>query len=265
MDIIFVLLGFLIGTLVGMTGMGGGALMTPALIFFGIPASVAVGTDLLYATATKALSSLLHMRRRNIDQRLVGSLLGGSIPGSVLGGYLIGFGGGAFGEDLLNKYTSLALGVVLVIISILMLIRVVRGEEFHAREPHSVSLPSVWKLITVGVTVGFLVQFTSVGSGTLVLFFLLGFTALSPKRIVGTDLFHGFLLTTIGSLTHLWFGYVDYGIALLLIAGTIPGAYMGVSLNSRIPLAPLRVVLILVLMLAGIVLLGEWLGVLLSP
>ena len=90
MDIIFVLLGFLIGTLVGMTGMGGGALMTPALIFFGIPASVAVGTDLLYATATKALSSLLHMRRRNIDQRLVGSLLGGSIPGSVLGGYLIG-------------------------------------------------------------------------------------------------------------------------------------------------------------------------------
>lgn len=110
--------------------------------------------------------------------------------------------------------------------------------------------------VLLGFLIGALVGMTGMGGGPIMTPAPILF-GIPPIVAVGTDLFHGFLLTMIGGITHLWFGYVDYGIALLLIAGTILGAYIGVSLNSKMPSTPLR--LILIVMLAGIVLLWGWL------
>ena len=250
MELIYIFLGLIVGVFVGLTGMGGGALMSPALIFLGLPPRIAIGTDVVYAAVTRFSSSIFHFRKGNVNVKLAFLLLSGSIPGIVSGGYLFRLLNSLKGEQTLNMLISAFLGVVLVAVSLAILSRVTKYEldvEFV--------MPDYWKLALVGFLVGIIVQFTSVGSGTLLALFLVAFTALSPRKIVGTDNFHGFILTSAAEIAHSALGNVDYRIAFLLILGSIPGSYIGAYFVPKIDAKPLRIILSVSILIAGIIIL----------
>ncbi len=248
-DPIFVLLGFAVGIMVGLTGMGGAVLMTPALIFLGVPIEVAIGTDLAYAATTKLLGSILHHKKGNVDFKLAFTIFAGSFPGAIVGGLILYYlkSRNIKGFDL---YLSLFLGIVLIVSSIVMLYGVIKG--IKPSNPENLTTKQRWKIVLIGFFIGMIVQFTSVGSGTLLIFFLIAFTGLSPSVVVGTDIFHGLLLTATGSIIHARLGNIDYQLAAFLILGTIPGTFIGATMNPKIPKKTLTIVLILMVMVAGI-------------
>ncbi len=242
-----VILGFVVGFLVGLTGMGGGALMTPALIFMGIPARIAVGSDLLYSAITRLAASTLHFKRGNIDVKLVLFLLIGSIPGSFTAGVIINTIRESYGLAILDFYLTKILGITLVITAVIAICRAFmkkEGREFSKKT-----------LFFVGFAVGMIVQFTSVGSGILVTLFLLLFTKMYPRNIVGTDVLYGFILSSFSALIHFLMGNVDFTLVSLLAIGSIPGTYLGVYFNSKVNEKFLRNVLALVIFSMGIILL----------
>jgi|Deesub1362B_J571_1020462.scaffolds.fasta_scaffold00295_30 hypothetical protein len=249
MDYLAILLGFTVSFFVGLTGMGGGALMTPALIFLGIPPRVAIGTDLLYAAVTRLLGSGLHFRKGNVNVRLAFTLLLGSIPGSIISGAVMKVIGENYGYGVLDVYLMNILGITLITVSLITLYKAI------AREQTGGEHPSTLILILVGFFVGGVVQLTSVGSGILVTLFLLAFTRMYPRTIVGTDILYGFLLTSFATLIHFTMGNVDFDLASMLILGAIPGTYLGVLFNSKIDEKPLRVILALIVFLSGAALL----------
>jgi hypothetical protein len=255
MDYIAVFLGFTVSFFVGLTGMGGGALMTPALIFLGIPPRVAIGTDLLFAAVTRLLGSGLHFRKGNVNLSLALFLLLGSIPGSLLSGAVMRVIGESYGYAALDTYLMKILGVTLVSVSLITLYRAVAREQSSLSGEADGRHLSTTLLVTVGFFVGAVVQLTSVGSGILVTLFLLAFTKMYPRTIVGTDILYGFLLTSFATMIHLTMGNVNFGLAGMLILGAIPGTYLGVMLNSKIDEKPLRVILASIVFLSGAILL----------
>lgn len=252
MDYIAVILGFAVSFFVGLTGMGGGALMTPALIFLGVSPRIAIGTDLLYAAITRLLGSGLHFRKGNVDIRLAVILLLGSIPGSLLSGAGMKIIEDIYGYAVLDVYLMKILGITLVVVSLVTLYKVLAGGHTAIRTG---SGPSTLILLLVGFFVGGVVQLTSVGSGILVTLFLLAFTRMYPRAIVGTDILYGFLLTSFATLIHLTMGNIDFDLAGMLVLGAVPGTYLGVQFNSRIDEKPLRAILASVVFLSGAVLL----------
>ncbi len=251
MDYLTILIGFTVSFFVGLTGMGGGALMTPTLIFLGVPPRVAIGTDLLYAAVTRLLGSGLHFRKGNVNVRLALILLLGSVPGSVMSGAVMRGVGESYGYAVLDEYLMLVLGVTLVAASLVTLYKALSREQTGGGHP---STPI---LIMVGFFVGAVVQLTSVGSGILVTLFLLAFTGMRSRTIVGTDILYGFLLTSFATLIHFTMGNVDFRLAGTLILGAIPGTYLGVLFNSKIDEKPLRVILALIVFLSGTLLLAR--------
>lgn len=243
---IFMVIGFVVGLLVGLTGMGGGALMSPALIFLGVQPRIAIGTDMLYATVTRLVGSTIHKKKGSVDTSLALWLFAGSLPGTVLGGLLMRKIVRYFGVEILNEAISTALGAVLVFVSLIILYRILFNKERAVEK-----VPSRIVLICIGFFVGIIVQFTSVGSGTLIVFFLITFASLSPRMIVGTDLFHGFLLTAVATVIHSTLTNIDYFLASVLIAGSLPGTYIGATMNSKIDGKLLKIILAIVVMMAG--------------
>lgn len=242
--------GFFVGLLVGLTGMGGGAVMTPFLItVVGVGPVVAVGTDLIYSSATKIVGAWLHTRQRTVDLALVRRLAIGSVPAGLAAVALL---------DALPKIgldadqaVKRALGAVLVLVAIVMLCRV-----FATRER---TLPERWRArlegrgtIVAGALVGALVGFTSVGSGALLVPFLICVYPLSPARIVGTDVFHAAILVTVTGVAHAQGGAVDWQLAATLLAGSIPGVSIGTWLAPRAPVRVLRAGLASLLLITGL-------------
>jgi|Deesub1362A_J573_1020465.scaffolds.fasta_scaffold00610_13 hypothetical protein len=243
---IFLVLGFIVGFLVGLTGMGGGALMSPVLIFLGIQPRIAIGTDILYATVTRFVGSAIHKRKGSVDVPLALWLFAGSLPGTILGGLSMRTISMYSGMEALNHAISTSLGAVLVFVSLIILYRILVSKEKTTGKP-----PRRIVLMSIGFLVGIIVQFTSVGSGTLIVFFLITFASLSPRTIVGTDLFHGFLLTAVATLIHSALTNIDYFLAAILIIGSLPGTYIGATMNSRIDGKSLKIILAIVVMIAG--------------
>lgn len=251
----YTLTGLAVGFLVGMTGVGGGSLMTPMLIFvFGIPAAVAVGTDLLFASVTKAGGIWVHHLRRTINWRIVGLLALGSLPASLAVTLFLGQS-----ERLGKDYQTLigtSLGIALILTAIALFYRH-RVQAFAqariAQAPDWLRQIRDPMTVLFGVVLGALVTLSSVGAGALgavVLTFL--YPRLAAVRIVGTDLAHAVPLTAIAGLGHAHLGTVDYALLGSLLIGSLPGIYLGSHLGASIPERVMRPILATVIMAIGI-------------
>jgi len=252
MDWLFTLSGYVVGAIVGLTGVGGGSLMTPLLVlFFGIHPATAVGTDLLYAAITKAGGTSVHARKGHVDWRITGLLAAGSIPASLLTIWAL---------SLLPKQSaavthiiSLSLGVALLLTACAIVFRqkLQRYALAHADDAAHTELQAT---ITVanGVLLGILVTVSSVGAGALgvaVLFFL--YPKLPALRIVGSDLAHAVPLTLIAGLGHWVIGSVDWSLLVNLLLGSLPGIWLGSHASARVPERFLRPLLASMLVLIG--------------
>jgi uncharacterized membrane protein YfcA len=251
-DFFIIIIGFFIGIIVGCTGMGGAALMTPLLIFIGIQPLTAIGTDLAYSSVTKIFAAWQHYKLKTIDLTVVFLLALGSIPASLFGVGVIAYLQRNYGE-IANLFVMKLLGVVLVFAAFFIFWRTFTASG-SLKEIRGHTYSKKRKLITVllGAIVGFLVGMTSVGSGTLITAALLFIYPLYGCTVVGTDIFHAVLLTGSGGLAHFFAGNVNLFLMLNLLVGSIPGVVIGAKLNSRLPDKFLRIVLAAIILIVGI-------------
>lgn len=254
-----ILFGFCVGILVGTTGVGGGSLMTPALILvFGTAPTTAIGTDLAYAAVTKTVGGWRHFRSGTVDMKIALWLATGSIPGALGGVWVLHVLEDALGHEAFDDTLLKMVGVALLITSVAVLARAllrhVKGERetvepFETR--HKVAA------VLVGVSVGFVLGLTSAGSGALIAVGLIMVYRLTPRRVVGTDVFHAALLLWVASLAHLVSGNVDLLLAGNILIGSVPGVWIGSGLATRLPEGTLRPALGIVLLAAGLALLNK--------
>lgn len=250
MGIGFLLSGFIVGLLVGLTGVGGGSLMTPILVlFFHIKPALAVGTDLLYASVTKSVGIFAHGKLGNIDWKIVKRLMVGSIPASILTTFYLRqidiTSTGAV--DIIKFY----LGIALLLTSIAVIFRsflIERSKVTLLKSDNAVAIAT----ILLGLVLGGLVTLTSVGAGALgVTALLLIYPRIGITKIVGTDIAHAVPLTLVAGLGHVSLGTVDYSLLGVLLIGSIPGIYIGSHLSSRVSEQSVRYVLALILIYVG--------------
>lgn len=231
MDPVLALAGFAIGALVGMTGVGGGSLMTPLLLFYGIPPAIAVGTDLAYAAIAKSLGVWLRHKASSIEWRTAFLLMAGSIPMSVV--VIIALDRLAIPTDSFELIVTRVLGVALVLTAITMF-----GYRWleSARERMPELRSRAGATVVAGAILGGLVTVSSVGSGALGTAMLLMLYPRWPiATVVGTDLAYAVPLTASAAIGHLYLGHVDFGYTLSLALGALPGMYLGtgIGLNVR--------------------------------
>jgi uncharacterized membrane protein YfcA len=242
-DPLYSLSGFAVGLLVGMTGVGGGALMTPILILlFGIHPATAVGTDLLYAAATKTGGSLVHGLARSIDWSVVRWLATGSIPATIVTlGVLSHFNlSGEAARDLITLVLSVALFATAFVLVFGGPIVAAYRSRVGELDPQHTAITTV----LVGVLLGVLVSISSVGAGALgVVALLMLYPRLGMAKIVGSDIAHAVPLTLIAGTGHWMMGSVDWHIIGSLLAGSLPGIFIGSYFAIRIPERALRLVL----------------------
>jgi uncharacterized protein len=242
-----------VGLLVGMTGAGGGALMTPMLILlFGVKAPAAISSDLVAAVLMRPVGAAVHMRKGTVNYRLVGWLMLGSVPMAFLGAYLLHLLGSASAAP---THVEQALGAALLTGAAAMVIRWamdVRGGESRAaalRDLVVKPLPTV----VIGMVGGVIVGLTSVGSGSLMIVLLLFlYPMISAKRLVGTDLTQAVPLTAAAALGALAFGHVEFGVTISIILGSVPAVLVGSLLSSRAPDKYIRPVITFVILASGL-------------
>lgn len=237
MEIAYTLAGLAVGFVVGLTGIGGGALMTPILILgFGIPPLVAVSTDLLYAALTKCGGVFSYARKQMVHYRVVVLLLAGSLPASLLTlEVLASFGAKALIEQLINL--TLGISLVLTSIAVFMRQRVRQLAERLRDTGVGQRLKKLRPLLTLvaGALLGALVTLSSVGAGALgTAVLILLYPRLSMAEIVGTDLLHAVLLTAVAGVGHYQMGSVDTSLLLNLLIGSLPGVFVGSYLGARL-------------------------------
>lgn len=248
---LFSVAGFVVGLLVGLTGVGGGSLMTPMLILlFGIHPATAVGTDLLYAAATKSAGSLVHGLNRTIDWRVVRRLAAGSVPLTIITILLLSRVdiNGAAVRGLIN----LTLTTALVVTALTLVLRDKIVHRYAARiallQPNQVAVLTV----VVGAVLGVLVSISSVGAGAIaVTALILLYPHLPTARIVGSDIAHAVPLTLAAGVGHWYLGSIDVAVLASLLLGSIPGILLGSYIVPRIPETALRLVLACTLMLVA--------------
>lgn len=252
MDLQLTVIGLLVGFLVGLTGVGGAALLTPLLIMMGIQPTIAVGTDLVYNSITKIFGTLQHWRQQTVNWPIVFWFAVGSVPSAVIAVNLIQWVDTLFGNA--DLFIQKVLGVALILIPIAMLVKTMRDR----RDPR----PNRWQqlelkekrklTVAIGATLGFIVGLTSIGSGSLFALALMYFFRLGGKEIVGTDIAHAFLLVTAAGFAHMGYGNVDYTVVWQLLFGSIPGVFVGSILSTRVPTIFLRFVISTIIMVTGL-------------
>ncbi len=243
-----ILIGFGVGILIGMTGLGGGVLLLPMLIFgLRVPAIIAVGSDACFNFITKIGSSWVHLNKGTVRRRVVVALAAGSLPGSIVGVSFLTHLRTVYGDGV-NGFIKSAVGLLLIIVPVLLLMQR-RIEDRVANRPPTAK--SFVGMAVIGLFAGFLVGMTSVGSGSIIMMLLLLFYSYPPKVMVGTDIVHAVVLTGITSLLHLHFGNVDLNLVGCLIIGSIPGGILGSQLSTRVPVPWLRRILCAILLATG--------------
>lgn len=254
MDWLYTFSGFIVGFIVGVTGVGGGSLMTPLLVLvFGVAPATAVGTDLLYAALTKMGGSWAHARRGTVDWKIVKLLAMGSLPAALFSMALLHYL--ALDEKHLRTLITSVLSVALVLTALALLLKpylqkLGRSPDGVVYELHAHHLPGA--TVVTGAVLGVLVTISSVGAGALgvvVLLFL--YPRLTTARIVGTDIAHAVPLTMLAGLGHAVLGTVNYGLLGSLLLGSLPGIYLGSHLGVKIPDRILRPILAAMLMIIG--------------
>ncbi|MCC6315938.1 MAG: sulfite exporter TauE/SafE family protein [Thermomicrobiales bacterium] len=240
-DFLLPVYGFVVGVLVGLTGMGGGVLMTPLLVLgLGMPATAAVGTDLAYSSITKLAGAWQHWRQGTVDIRVVRALAIGSMPASVIAVavlYWLQGHNAALVETQLQHF----IGAMLVVAAFLMIRRVFFGQPTPGVSLDLGTFPT-GRLIAIGALGGFMVGLTSIGSGSLIIALMVMTVALKPEVLVGTDVAHAFLLVGTAAIAHfLFLQEVQIALAAKLLIGSIPGVLIGSRLALRVPRRPLQI------------------------
>jgi uncharacterized membrane protein YfcA len=255
-DSLYAVSGFCVGVLVGMTGVGGGSLMTPILILlFGVHPTTAVGTDLLFAAATKATGTIVHSAARTVDWALVSLLAIGSVPATITTLLVLSH------FDLKGATTqhviAIALGCVLLVTALFL----IAGRRIRERYANSLlrldQRTAGLFTIVLGFTMGVLVTATSIGAGAIgVTILLILNPKMAPGRIVGSDIAHAVPLTLFAGAGHWYLGSVDWSLLGNLLIGSIPGIVLGSYLATRARHAVVRVTLAGVLVIIGVRLLA---------
>jgi uncharacterized membrane protein YfcA len=255
MDPAIIVFGLGIGVLVGMTGMGGGSLMTPLLILiFGIQPTTAIGTDIFYSAVTKTVGGWRHFRMKTVNMELVKWLAMGSVPAAVAGVAVVSVLEKHIGEDRLDSLVYAVLGGTLLMVGVITLTRalilrdlVEERDRFEVERRHKVAA------IVIGATTGFVIGVTSAGSGTVIAILLIAVYRLAPKKVVGTDVFHAAILLWAAGIAHWVGGNVDFTLAANILIGSVPGVIIGAALSDRAPQGFIRTALGVVLVGSGIV------------
>jgi uncharacterized protein len=259
MDPALAVSGLAVGLLVGLTGVGGGSLMTPLLIlFFGIKPVFAVGTDLTYGAVTKTAGGIKHLREGTVDIGLSCWMALGSVPAAVGGVWVLDLIQPSLEDSFDDALLAMVSGAVLFA-GLAVLARALLPPRVLGAERYSVPLQGRHRLaaVVVGVFVGLILGVTSVGSGALIGVALVLLFRLVPLRVVGTDVFHAAVLLWAAALAHIVSGNVDFGLAGNLIVGSVPGVWIGAHVAPRLPVGALRSILALVLVASGIALAGR--------
>src|SRR4051794_33225015 len=237
--------------------MGGGSLMTPLLILvFGVNPVTAIGTDLAYGAVTKTVGGWRHMRPKTVDLRLSGWMACGSVPAAVGGVYALHALERALGAQV-DDVVLVAVAAALLVCGAATLAKSagLLGRTAGERDDAAPTRANKVKAALVGAVVGFVLGVTSAGSGALIAVALILLFRLSPRRVVGTDVFHAAILLWAAATAHVVAGNVDWGLAGTILLGSVPGVWLGTALSARVPVATLRALL-------GIVLVGAGLGLL---
>ncbi len=254
MDLIFyILAGAGVGLAVGLTGVGGGSLMTPLLILSGVPAKIAIGTDLLYAAATKSGAMHAHHRQGTVRWKLVAFLALGSIPASILTSLVLLY---LIPPDLNYAPTlSRTLGFMLIITALVVFFKkkLQRGDMFSEDNDSWVHRHSMTVTFISGIILGVLVTLSSVGAGAFcAALLLLLYPRLPALQVVGTDIAHAVPLTLIAGIGHLLNGNVDFQLLIGLLVGSLPAVHVGSKLAARVPNSVLQPILACILLVIGV-------------
>jgi uncharacterized membrane protein YfcA len=250
MNLPLVLMSFCVGVLIGLTSMGGAALMAPFLILIiGVRPVTAVGTDLVYGAITKIVGAWVHLRQGTVDLRVVGKLATGSIPGGLLGSLAV---------VLLPRFTrhadhymKKAIGALLVLVAMILLAKLFRQFPEATASARWTKFLNERGTLIWGAVVGFCVGATSVGSGSLLAPFLMLLYPSKTSKVVGTDVFHAAILVSVTGIAHATSGGVEWGLVPVLLAGSIPGVLLGSRIAAWVPARPLRTGLAALLLVTG--------------
>lgn len=243
-----ILVGLVVGILIGMSGVGGGVLLLPVLIFgLRVPPLLAVGSDAVFNFFTKVPASIMHLREDTVRPKVVAALALGSVPGSIAGVSLLMHIRHLYGSGV-NDFIKMAVGILLIIVPILMLFQRRIEEHIVHRPP---TMKRIAGMVGIGLLAGFLVGMTSVGSGSIIMMLLLLFYSFPPDNNVGTDIVHAVILTGVTGFLHFRLGNVDLRLVACLLLGSIPGGIIGSRLATRLPIVWLRRILCTLLLLTG--------------
>lgn len=248
-----ILFGLAVGVLIGLTGIGGGSLMTPLMIIvLGVSPVTAVGTDIAYSAVTKTFGGINHFRRGNVDKKVARWLGYGGVPGTLLGAIAVDRLKVADGKSFEHALLACVAGALLIVAAV-VLVRSILLTHLHSRERESFHFstdPQRAGAVVIGFVLGGILGLTSVGTGALIGVAMLVVYRLTPKRVAGTSVFLGAVLLWVAAIGYAAGANVNFGLAGNLLIGSIPGVWLGSQFVDRIPAQALRVTL-------GVVLLGS--------
>jgi uncharacterized protein len=258
MDPAIIFFGFGVGFLVGMTGMGGGSLMTPLLVLlFGIKPTTAIGTDIFYAAITKTAGGWRHLKLKTVNMRLVYWMAAGSVPSAIAGVWVLDILKRKLGEQLDETVFAILAACLLVVGAATLLRGFFLADKIQERDDFEMHTRHKVAAVGIGATTGFVIGLSSAGSGTLIAIMLIAVYRLTPRRVVGTDVVHAALLLWAAGIAHIIAGNVDFGLAANILVGSVPGVIIGSNLSVKWPQGALRTVLGIVLVAAGLTILNK--------
>lgn len=250
---VYIIAGAFVGFVVGLTGVGGGSLMTPILIQFGVQPSLAVGTDLLYAAITKSSGVYVHQKKRNIDWHITKILAAGSLPASLITLLIMHHIG--FNSKHVDSFIKIGLGITIIFTAVAILSKPYLLDLSHRRDAIFTRMTLKQRNVStffIGVMLGVVVTVTSIGAGALgtVALFLV-YPILPTSRLIGTEIAHAVPLTLIAGMGHAGVGNVDWSLLTNLLIGSLPGIYIGSHIPGSIPDKWMRPILAAMLLYAG--------------
>ncbi|MFB2770688.1 sulfite exporter TauE/SafE family protein [Pelatocladus sp. BLCC-F211] len=252
------LFSFLVGIVVGLTGIGGASLITPMLIFvFQVPPAVAVSSDVVAATLMKVVGSIKHWQQQTLDVEVVKWLALGSVPGSLFGVGILHLIRQT-GEDNLNNIMLHLLGIAILLVTVLALLQMLLLTFFPKLQlPELPKFDLKTKLgrlqtISIGAFLGCIVGLTSVASGSMFALVLIAFFRLDARKLVGTDISQAAILLLFTALGHLTLGTVDWSLVLPIWLGSVPGVLLGAKICQIAPQKPLRFIIYSILMMVSL-------------
>jgi uncharacterized membrane protein YfcA len=258
MDPAIILFGFGVGFLVGLTGMGGGSIMTPLLVLiFGIKPTTAIGTDIAYAAITKTAGSWRHLKLKTVNMPLVYWMAIGSVPMAILGVWVLDILKRELGDQLDETVFAILAACLLVVGAATLLRGFFLAKKIQERDDFEMHTRHKVAAVGIGATTGFVIGLSSAGSGTVIGMMLITVFRLRPVKVVGTDVVHAAILLWAAGIAHWVGGNVDFVLVSNILIGSIPGVILGSQMSVKWPQGLLRGTLGVVLIAAGITIMNK--------